>query len=329
MLLIAFGTRPEWIKVRPIIDEIHGKIPYQLLYTGQHTDLVDLKGYRPKCITVSPYLASNRLDSIVCSILGHLDGDLKGITHVLVQGDTTTAFAVALAAFHRQIKVIHLEAGLRTYSKTPYPEEFNRRAISLIAEVHLCPTEGSRENCFSERLRGESHVVGNTVLDSIDPVKKEKTKILCTMHRRENIPLIPEWFAEINKLAQSNPDIEFIFPMHPNPEIQKYKHLLPNVSVVAPMSRDQLIETMCESHLVITDSGGLQEEAAFLKVPCIVCRTSTERPEGLGNFSLLCVMPEFLSKVVITAQKLKMEGECPYGDGNASKKILEILEELI
>lgn len=329
MLLIAFGTRPEWIKVRPIVDEIHGKIPYQLLYTGQHTDLVDLKGYRPKCITVSPYLASNRLDSIVCSILGHLDGDLKDITHVMVQGDTTTAFAVALAAFHRQIKVIHLEAGLRTYSNTPYPEEFNRRAISLIAELHLCPTQESKENCLSERVRGEIRVVGNTVLDSIHPVKKEKTKVLCTMHRRENIPLIPEWFAEINKLAQSNLDIEFVFPMHPNPEIQKHKHLLPYVNVVAPMSRDQLIETMCESHLVITDSGGLQEEAAFLRVPCVVCRISTERPEGLGNFSLLCRTPGSLGSTVISAQELKMEGECPYGDGNVSKKILEILEKLI
>jgi len=329
MLLIAFGTRPEWIKVRPIIDEIHGKIPYQLLYTGQHTDLVDLKGYRPKCITVSPYLASNRLDSIVCSILEHLDGDLNGITHVMVQGDTTTAFAVALAAFHRQIKVIHLEAGLRTYQKTPYPEEFNRRAISLIADVHLCPTDSSRENCYSDNVRGDIYVVGNTVLDSIHPVKKEKTKVLCTMHRRENIPLIPKWFSELNIIASENTNFEFVFPMHPNPEIQKHRHLLSNVSVVAPMSRDQLIETMCESRLVITDSGGLQEEAAFLRVPCVVCRTSTERPEGIGNFSLLCESYESLNDVIVEAQKLKMKGECPYGDGNASKKILKILEELI
>ena len=175
MILLSFGTRPEWIKVKPLLKLLDGKIPYKLLFTGQHKDLLSKIEKENELIKLNIRHGANRLDSIVSSIMNnnHIFRDVK---LVLVQGDTTSAFSVALAAFHRKIKVAHLEAGLRTYDKNqPYPEEFNRQAISRIADIHFCPTEISKQNLVKENVQGLKEVVGNTVLDNLVDVETKYT----------------------------------------------------------------------------------------------------------------------------------------------------------
>lgn len=334
MLLIAFGTRPEWIKIRPVVEAIRGVIPYKLLFTGQHSSLVEIVAHEFPHIKLEIEDSCDvRLDSIVTSILKQIPEDMYGATHVMVQGDTTTVFAVALAAFHRQIPVVHLEAGLRTYdNKQPYPEEFNRQAVGSMADIHLCATDLSRAYLRKENKNGIIEVVGNTVLDGLDKEYVEhKPQVLVTMHRRENHENIERWFEQINRLANKLKEYEFIFPMHPNPNVVKHRDILTNVKVCDPMNREDLLATLKSCSYVITDSGGIQEESAFYKKPCIVCRTITERPEGLGVFSYLCKSPEELVDLFYKVKVVKIDPslKCPYGDGNASQKILEILREAI
>lgn len=184
-----------------------------------------------------------------------------------MQGDTTSVVGLALAAMHRKIKVIHLEAGLRSRDTgNPFPEEYNRKIVSSIASVHLCPTESNKNNLLKEGVQSNVYVVGNTVLDNLLPYKDEceyDNKVLITMHRRENLDNLSTWFAEINNIASKNKNLEFILPLHPNPAIQAHKHLLPDVNIAAPMSHDDLIKLLIKCRIVITDSGGLQEECSF------------------------------------------------------------------
>lgn len=331
MILFCFGTRPEWIKIRPVIDSIEGLIPYRLLYVQQHTNLIDetLYNYNFDILRINTCL-ENRLDNVVTSILTNIHFFLSNITHVFVQGDTTTAFACALAAFHRQIPIIHLEAGLRTRDKNnPYPEEFNRFSITGMADVHLCPTEDDRANIGQSigKFYGNTYVVGNTVLDTIRDVKTtEEDLVLITMHRRENHTIIEDWFKAISHLATLSKG-RFIFPIHPNPNVLKHKELLKGVEVIDPLGRDDLINLLSKCKYVITDSGGIQEEAAFLRKKCIVCRKVTERQEGVGIFSFLCKNPSNLIDVAhdIENYKIPAHYQCPYGDGHASEKIRKIL----
>ena len=328
MILLSFGTRPEWIKIKPLMKALKGELPFKLLFTGQHIDLLSKLEEDIEMTRIEIKNGSNRLDSIVSSIMNNED-IFEGITSVLVQGDTTSAFSMALAAFHRKIKVIHLEAGLRTYDKRqPYPEEFNRQAISRIADIHLCPTELAREFLIKENVEGIKRVVGNTVLDNLNDVEVEYTdKIIITMHRRENHESLQSWFVELNALAENHQEYEFIFPLHPNPNVQKYKNLLNNISVVEPMEYDDFIKVLAKTRMVITDSGGLQEETSFLGKKCIVCREKTERTESLNVFSYLCKSPDQLNSVFekVNGDHIP-KGQCPFGDGNASSKICEILK---
>lgn len=332
MLLIAFGTRPEWIKIKPVIDTIDGKIPYRLLFIGQHTDIIDnsLENYKYSKISIINNI-NNRLDSIVYSVMIMIDNYLDNITHVMVQGDTTTVFAVALACFHRSIKVIHLEAGLRTYdNQQPYPEEFNRQAVSCIADIHLCATKQAAENLKKENKQGQIIVVGNTVLDNLrNEVPSQGSQVLITLHRRENHSQIDKWFHVLDNLAKNNQDLSWIFPMHPNPNIIKYKHLFKNITICEPLSHHCLLEILKNTRLVITDSGGIQEESAFFSKPCIVCRKKTERQEGLEEFSWLCKNPDELEDLFYRLKNYKIDRSllCPYGDGYASEKILDILNK--
>lgn len=327
MILITFGTRPEWIKIRPIIDKIDGKVEYKLICTGQHNGLIDqsISNYKVERLDFCT-LSKNRLDNIVISILDRSEYILKDCSHVMVQGDTTSALAVSLSSFHRKIPIIHLEAGLRSWdTNNPYPEEFNRIAISNMASIHLCPTEENKHNLRS--VRGEKYVVGNTVLDLI--VDKNSTLedfVLVTLHRRENIECMDAWFEAIENLAKKNPRLEFIFPMHPNPQIQKFKSIFDRVRVVEPLSHEDCIDKIRRCSLVITDSGGLQEESAFLKKKCIVCRKTTERTEGEGIFSKLCPSPKYLYDIFNMTKIELVNQPCPYGDGYASDKIAKILE---
>ena len=323
-ILICFGTRPEWLKIKPLI-KIMDRAEYKLFFTGQHEDLlkevdVDYKATIPT--------SNNRLDDVVSGCLNLPEGDFKG---VLVQGDTASAFACAIGAYHRGLRIYYMEAGLRSGNlKHPYPEEGYRQMIARIADVNFAPTELSYSNLVSEAVMGEIFEVGNTVLDNLVglPEATYGTKVLITMHRRENHHLMAEWFAEINDLAVAYPNLEFIIPIHPNPNVQAHKHLLTNVKVVEPLSHEETINILLNCKLVISDSGGIQEEATFFNKKVIVCRTTTERPEGIGTGHLhLCKTPKELKDLFGTLEENSYICKpCPYGDGKAAEKIKKILD---
>jgi UDP-N-acetylglucosamine 2-epimerase (non-hydrolysing) len=331
MILLTYGTRPEYIKIKPIISEFK-KIgtPYKVLFTGQHKDISN--GEYDHKLEMKD-LGSNRLDSVIGNLMNLSDEIFNGITYVLVQGDTTSVVGLALSSLHRKIKVIHLEAGLRTYdTENPYPEENNRRIVSTIASVHLCPTVQNAQNLYKENIHQNVFIVGNTVLDNLIDykVKCEYTsKILVTMHRRENHDRIDEWFTEINELAKSHPELEFVLPIHPNPNVQKHKNLLTNVTVINPLGHSDLLELLVKTKMVITDSGGIQEECSFFNKKCLVCRKVTERPESLGLTSFLVEEPKILKKIFENHIKNHVvDVESPYGDGKSAVKICEILNIL-
>ena len=329
MILVAFGTRPEWIKIKPVLEQFRrGQIAYKIISTGQHCDIIDksVKHHNIEYLNIPEQ--HNRLDDIVKAVIDNGDTIYEGVKHVMVQGDTTSAFAVALGAFHRRIKVIHLEAGLRSWDMyNPYPEEFNRVTISSMADIHLCPTETNAE-VIRKNHSGKVFVVGNTVLDNLTHLKPSLgDTVLITMHRRENLSIIDKWFEAIEKVARDNPNLKFIFPMHPNPDIRKHKKMLKHVEVVKPLSYNDCIEILSKCAIVITDSGGLQEESSFFKKKCIVCRKTTERTEGDGSFARMCHSPDNLKKIFKDAKREMVDQPCPYGDGNASRKILKIIKK--
>jgi len=332
MILLTYGTRPEFIKIKPLIDEMEKEnIPFKILFTGQHKTISN--GIFDYYLSGLDY-GKNRLDSIIMNCMNIPDEFLNDITHILVQGDTTSVTGLALSALHRQIPVIHLEAGLRTYdTENPYPEENNRRIVSTIAKVHLCPTELNRKNLESEHTLGDIYVVGNTVLDNLIHYKDKceyTDKVLVTLHRRENHDQIDLWFNEINKLAKENPELEFILPIHPNPNVLKHKDILTNVTVIEPMTHSNLLELLVKTKIVITDSGGLQEECSFFNKKCLVCRKITERPESIGLSSYMVIEPSDLKPSFDSQIKeYIIDVESPYGDGGSSKKIIEIFKKIL
>jgi len=295
-ILICYGTRPELIKITPILkNELVQYHNISTLCTGQHTDLLGGE-LKPDHSLEINNCSPNRLNSIFSSLAGSYAFDQildDGFTHVMVQGDTASAFACALVAFNKGLGVIHLEAGLRTHDKKhPYPEEAYRQAISRLADVHLCATNANKEN-----------------------------------HRRENHKLIPFWYKQIEDIAFDNPDLNFVFVSHPNPKSQcALKKQLSNVSIIPPVAHKEFVKRIGSCRFLITDSGGLQEEASFLKKKAIVCRKTTERPEALGTFTYLCKsvgeLPELFNKV---KEDFTPEGDCPFGDGKAAEKILQLL----
>ena len=322
-ILLCFGTRPEWLKIKPLIEKLDN---YKLLFTGQHPDLLKDIEVDHKIIIGN---SDNRLDQLISDCLIQFpDGDFDS---VLVQGDTASAFACAISAFNRGLKIYYLEAGLRSYDLNhPYPEEAYRQMISRISDVNLCPTELSRDNLISEKVNGICHVVGNTVLDNLLPYKNQceyGNKILVTLHRRENHHWLDEWFKVIDKLAEENKDLEFVLPIHPNPNVQKHRHLLKNVNVVNPMTHSELLEVLVKTKFVISDSGGLQEEGSFFNKKVIVCRKTTERPEGIETgHLLLCDNPnELYDLFEVINKNYKITSECPYGNGYSSEKIKSLL----
>jgi UDP-N-acetylglucosamine 2-epimerase (non-hydrolysing) len=335
MILLAYGTRPEYIKFKPLIHEFDSNnFPYRTLFTGQHPDL--LKERKADFMMGGIIEGSNRLDSIVASAMNYLSVVKhveENITHVMVQGDTTSAMAIALSAFHHGIKVIHLEAGLRTYDKkNPYPEEINRKIISQLTDIHLCPTVLGLENLAHERAGGKTFVVGNTVIDNLLPYKSKceyTNKILVTLHRRENHHWMDQWFIAVDLLAKLYPEYEFILPIHPNPEVQKHKHFLENVKVVDPLPYEEMLELLVKCRLVITDSGGLQEESCFFNKICLTCRIVTERPEAIGLSTFMVSRPNELVNVFMEhIDNYIIDVECPFGDGHTAEKIMEILKDL-
>ena len=331
-ILICYGTRPEYIKIEPILlNELIQHHNVRTLFTGQHKDIGN-GAVKPDYSFEMHNCSPNRLNSIVSSITGSYSLDeIFGdeFTHVLVQGDTASAFTCALAAFNKGLKVIHLEAGLRTHNKKhPYPEEVYRQCISRIANIHLCATKFNKTNLLKEMAQGEIHIVGNTVLDHLHGIPVSyNNDVLITLHRRENHKSIPFWYSQIEEIAEKNPDLNFVFVSHPNPASRcSLKKGLTNVSTVDPMTHENFIKRISSCRFLISDSGGVQEEASFLKKRVIVCRETTERPEALESFNYLCKkvgdLPEIFNKV---KEDYKPTSECPFGDGKAAEKILQIL----
>lgn len=339
MMLITYGTRPEFLKIKPLIKELKkNDIKFYTLFTGQHEDLLtenaDLN------LKMNYVISENRLDTVVGNILKYGDeiynDPEKEFDYVLVQGDTSSVLAIALSAFHHGKKVIHLEAGLRTYDKlNPFPEETNRRIVSSIADIHLCPTELSKQNLINEKTEGDIHVVGNTSLDNLldwkETSKSGSNLVLVTLHRRENHHWMKRWFFVLNEIANKHTYLNFIFPMHPNPSVQEHKSILdaPNIHVIEPVDHDKLLELLVNSRLVITDSGGIQEECSFLNRISLTCRKVTERPEAIGQSTVLVSTPFELAKLFDKyVNDYHIDYESPFGDGHASEKIVEILKKL-
>jgi len=326
MILFCFGTRPEWLKIKPILN-LMDKSKYKLLFTGQHPDLlkdvvVDYK------ITITESL--NRLDQLIADCLIQFPND--GFNSVLVQGDTASAFACSVAAFNRGIKIYYLEAGLRSYNlKHPYPEEAYRQMIARISDVCFAPTQISANNLINEKVSGEVIVTGNTVLDNLVEFKNKCEYgdiVLVTMHRRENHQSMHEWFNYINDLAAEYTNLKFILPIHPNPNVKKHKHILTNIKIIEPLPHKEMIQLLIKTKLIITDSGGLQEEGSFFNKKVIVCRETTERPEAMETGHLhLCKAPQQLKEIFDSLIKnYYINQNCPYGDGQSSQKIIKYLK---
>jgi len=326
LLLICFGTRPEWLKIKPIIEHLN-RDEYALLFTGQHEDL--LKDVQVDFKIVISKTNLNRLDAIISSCMTQFPNG--NFDSVLVQGDTASALGCALAAYNRKIKIFYLEAGLRSGDlENPFPEEAYRQMISRISDINFCPTEESRCNLEKENVSGVSYVTGNSVLDNLIKYKNNcdyENKVLITLHRRENHALINEWFKEINNIAKRNKDFKFIFLMHPNPNVKKHKEILKDIKILDPLDHEELLKILIKCKLVITDSGGLQEESSFFNKKVIVCRKTTERPEALETGHLhICKEPRHLKMLFERLIKnFEINSVCPYGDGRSGLRIKKIL----
>ena len=326
MILISYGTRPEWIKIKPLIEEFKKEnIPFKILFTGQHTHLANFHfDYALKVEN-----SDNRLNEIIASVLSAPSDMFEGVKYALVQGDTASTYAVGLSAFNHGVGVIHLEAGLRTYDlDNPYPEEGYRQMLSRIADIHLCATANNRDSLEVEKVLGDKYVVGNTVLDNIRHIEcNYGDTVLVTMHRRENLDIMDQWFSELNQIAKDNKNLHFVIPMHPNPAIQIHKKLLTEFDILNPLSHEEMISLIAKSRFIISDSGGMQEEASFLNKKVIVCRKFTERTESLGGHSILCRTPQDLKETFYSiSDRYEIDEECPYGDGYASHKICQVLK---
>ena len=325
-ILICFGTRPEYIKVKSLIDHIPS---IKTCFTGQHKDLlkhVSADYHLSMEDNISPY----RLNNIYANIFKyeHIFGD---IDYVLVQGDTSTACAMAISAFNHGVKIIHLEAGLRSQNlKDPFPEEMNRQVISRLVDINLCPTVFNKQNLLKENISGDIYVVGNTGLDNIDRNGcTYGNHVLITLHRRDNHSIMDKWFEEIERLANKYDDLEFIIPLHPNPNVQKHKHIFKKVKVVAPMPHKELIGILKKCKFVISDSGGLIEETSYLNKKSIICRRTTERPECIEScHGIMCPYPHQLPEIVEQINNdYEIDAPCPFGSGNSWMLIKKILEK--
>lgn len=356
---VLFGTRPETIKCSPFIIEGRKRNhDVKVLFTGQHQEMatpildffdinvdVNLEVMRP-----NQSLAS--LSSLMLNLLDS-KAEFKETDALVVQGDTTSAYIGAYWAFLNKIPVIHLEAGLRTHNiYSPFPEEANRQLISKIASFHFAPTNKAFEELVREGAGPHRHMIGNTGLDALRMVSEKVTRsilplqlqnfladkpyILITSHRRESFGEGMRQIASALKtLALEMPDVQFVFPVHANPNVREVmmKELkdLPNLLLTDPMDYLSFIALMKDARVIVTDSGGVQEEAPSLRVPVVVMRENTERPEGVEQgFSVLAgTDPQKIYKSVISLYRdgLKAQGSNPYGDGFSSRRAWDILEQ--
>jgi UDP-N-acetylglucosamine 2-epimerase len=327
MISIFYGTRPEYIKLYKLYTEMKiVNFECELVKVNQHTTLIE-DCYFDRLVDISS-TDNNRLNSIVQQTLNS-KLFVSNTTYVIVQGDTATSFGIALNAFHNKIKLIHIEAGLRTWDKeNPYPEETYRKCISNMADVHFCVSELNKQVLQNEKVNGTIHVVGNTVLDNLDNENVfYGNNVPITLHRRENKDRIEKVLKAIDDVALNFKHLNFVYVTHPSVTIANKFN---NISVISPQSYPSMINLLKQSKFIITDSGGIQEEASFFKKRTIVVRKETERKEGLGTFSVLAFEPMYIAECIRDFDKYYEVSEtCPYGDGRAVEKIIKTLKQYI
>lgn len=366
-VLSVFGTRPEAIKMAPVVKALEAQPDWfrsVVCVTGQHREMLDqvlrLFAIEPD-YDLNIMSPNQTLAEVTARVLNQLDPVLEKVhpDWVLVQGDTTTAMAASLSAFYRRIKVGHVEAGLRTLDKyQPFPEEINRRITGVIADMHFAPTMWAADNLRREGVPdNQIAVTGNTVVDAIQDVAArafepnglfplnfpppDKRMILVTAHRRENFGEgMIEICSALRSLATERDDIHIVYPVHLNPNVQTpVREMLsgiPDITLLSPLDYQPLVWLMKQCHLVISDSGGIQEEAPGLGKPVLVLRETTERPEGVhaGTVKLVGANRErILDETTLLlddedAFARMARAANPYGDGNAAIKIVDSLKAI-
>lgn len=329
-LCIIYGTRPEFLKLKVLIDTFKSNgVDLKVIRINQHISFNEDIGYYNKIINVEDY-SENRLSNLGASILINLPKYINDRTHILTQGDTSTVYYSMLVGFQMQKTCIHLEAGMRTYDlDNPYPEEGYRQMISRITDIHLCPSEVEKNNLINEKVKGKIFVVGNTILDLVlsynIPITYENN-ILITLHRRENWNDYSIYIKNLCILASTHPNIAFTFLAHFNPSLQvifKNIETIPsNFKILQPLSHIDLIRLLSQCMCVITDSGGIQEEANFLGKHIYVLRKVTERNAISDNNMTLCFLDNIGN---IDVYKKGVRG-FEYGDGNSCKYIIAYLK---
>jgi UDP-N-acetylglucosamine 2-epimerase (non-hydrolysing) len=353
-ILAVVGTRPEAIKLAPVILALRREpavFETSVCATAQHRELLDdvLELFEIAPDIDLDLMRPDQSPSAVASGVFRAFDDVLATRHpdwVLVQGDTTTVMAASVAAFHRGVRVGHVEAGLRTGNLAdPFPEEMNRRVTDLVAAQHFAPTARAAESLRREGVSASSiHVTGNTVVDALAWIRRRlpppsggPPMVLVTSHRRESFgDPMRRSFRAIARLARRFPDVRFVFPVHPNPNVREAARVLeelPNVERTAPVGYAQLVEWLADCRLVLTDSGGIQEEAPSFGKPTLVLRETTERPEGIeAGVAILVGTDE--ERIYREAERLLTDEAAyaamarisnPYGDGRAAARIVDVL----
>ena len=359
-VMLVFGTRPEAIKMCPLVNELKSRknIETKVCVTGQHRQMLDCVLNTFNVIPdydLSIMKEKQTLFDITVGILSGIKNvlDKEKPDVVLVHGDTSTTFVTALACFYLQIPIGHVEAGLRTYNVySPYPEEFNRQAVSIISKFNFAPTEKAKENLLKEGKDSSTiYVTGNTAIDALKTTVKEDYTheqlewladskfILITAHRRENLgEPMHSMFRAIRRIIDENPDVKAVYPIHMNPVVRKAAEEelggCDRIRIIEPLDVLDFHNFMARSYLILTDSGGIQEEAPSLGKPVLVMRDTTERPEGIAAGTLKLVGTD--ETVIYNAFKELLtnkeeydrmsKASNPYGDGHACERIASILE---
>ena len=356
IILCVVGTRPEAIKMAPVIQQLQkdGWADVRVLLTAQHRELVDQVfnhfGIVPD-FDLNLMSPNQSLTELTSKILIETDKIITTVNPacIVVQGDTTTVLAVSLAGFYKHIPIAHVEAGLRTGDlSNPFPEEANRVLTSKMTRWHFAPTQEASLNLLNEGVNpSRITITGNTVIDALEATvsglpatntNSHKRQVLITLHRRENFGApLEEALKAIAQLASEYPEVEFIFPVHPNPNVRavtgKILSNKENVSLVEPFEYPQFVRAMRDSHFIITDSGGVQEEAPFLGKPILVLRNETERPEAVAA-GLVKLIGTDGGKILEFSRMLlddndfyssMSKGYSPYGDGKAAGRISNVL----
>ena len=359
-IMLVFGTRPEAIKMCPLVNELKKRknIETIVCVTGQHRQMLDqvLEAFSGvPDYDLSIMKDKQTLFDVTVNILERIKTVLEETKPdvVLVHGDTSTTFVTALACFYLQIPVGHVEAGLRTYNiYSPYPEEFNRQAVSIISQYNFAPTELSKQNLLKEGKAPDSiYVTGNTAIDALKTTvradythpeldwAKDSRLIMITAHRRENLgEPMRHMFKAIRRVMDEHPDVKAIYPIHMNPVVreiaQEYLGDDDRIHIIEPLDVLDFHNFLSRSYLILTDSGGIQEEAPSLGKPVLVMRDTTERPEGIaaGTLKLVGTEEETIYKEFSRLLSDKTEYDAmskasnPYGDGHACERIADILE---